>query len=629
VVTVVVLISAAAQAAAWIYPEHRDITVLAISTLDTDRRSKLEALWREARAGHESRLSAVPADATQSEKPDRIDFAAWPAIAGDHSTSARDMLHIILETPWIMDVAEICALLKTRIAESTSRSQRMNQVRDSDIRLQRADPDYATRAGSNNVHFLLARTRTGMDTRSYLESCVGEGVELNALGTYTWYHYSALLKAGRASRESLSPADRSALLLAAFADEAFAIHFLQDVFAAGHVAGTWGDAALRKGTHDYYNERGLETRTWTGKPIVLTGDAWMRQEDAQRAAAEVRLSLEGFVDALTGTGDAAGLTSTDPPTLLADDFNIAANNTQPLRRFDSGFSQLVAQTLLETPVPALGSGLGELPRFRAELGPFIGLTSAAFGGTLGGGFGSTQTQIGVSSGLSLGVRLGLGLEGILNESGDGLVFLDFGFRQDSPSTFQLAESEEIAQYGSIFAAVPARDALVFRLRLPFWLIPGDLVLAGIFLSWASPATLTQMAVVAGAGGVIPWQAGISTPLGRFQFVLGREVGLSMYGYGSEKDEVIIPPGSSGTDHATLVTVRSLEFDFPVLEYRPFRTFSLEQSSSLVFQLSGGFDVPVGVEVLEPASAPEPSLRTTWHANLRVAFDWRYYFSGGS
>ena len=42
------------------------------------------------------------------------------------------------------------------------------------------------------------------------------------------------------------------------ADEAFALHFLEDGFSAGHVAGIWGNAALRKGTHDYYDEHGLE-----------------------------------------------------------------------------------------------------------------------------------------------------------------------------------------------------------------------------------------------------------------------------------------------------------------------------------------------------------------------------------
>ena len=36
----------------------------------------------------------------------------------------------------------------------------------------------------------------------------------------------------------------------------------RDTFAAGHVAGTWGDVSQRKGTHDYYNEAGIEVFTW-------------------------------------------------------------------------------------------------------------------------------------------------------------------------------------------------------------------------------------------------------------------------------------------------------------------------------------------------------------------------------
>ena len=81
----------------------------------------------------------------------------------------------------------------------------------------------------------------------------------------------------------LTSAPRSRAVLA---DEAFALHFMEDVFAAGHVAGTWGDVSQRKGTHDYYNESGLEVRTRQAgaNTAVLMGDAHMRPEDAQRAA---------------------------------------------------------------------------------------------------------------------------------------------------------------------------------------------------------------------------------------------------------------------------------------------------------------------------------------------------------
>ena len=43
-----------------------------------------------------------------------------------------------------------------------------------------------------------------------------------------------------------------------------------------------------------------------------------------------------------------------------------------------------------------------------------------------------------------------------------------------------------------------------------------------------------MAVTAANGGLIPWQLGWATRFGRFQFVLGREIGATFYGLGSER-----------------------------------------------------------------------------------------------
>jgi hypothetical protein len=85
-------------------------------------------------------------------------------------------------------------------------------------------------------------------------------------------------------------------------DEAFALHFLEDTYAAGHVAGAWGDVSQRKGTHDFYNQNGLEVFTWKGRDrtIVLMGDAHMRPQDADLAARAVRTSLEQVLDAATG-----------------------------------------------------------------------------------------------------------------------------------------------------------------------------------------------------------------------------------------------------------------------------------------------------------------------------------------
>ncbi|HSB37059.1 MAG TPA: hypothetical protein VLH41_09275, partial [Thermoanaerobaculia bacterium] len=76
---------------AWVYPEHRAIMGTAVETLDPARRKALERLWEEARKGHEDRLCAAPWAGDQGTKPPCIDFAAWPALAGDHSCSAGDL----------------------------------------------------------------------------------------------------------------------------------------------------------------------------------------------------------------------------------------------------------------------------------------------------------------------------------------------------------------------------------------------------------------------------------------------------------------------------------------------------------------------------------------------------------
>src|SRR6185295_12776957 len=92
-------------------------------------------------------------------------------------------------------------------------------------------------------------------------------------------------------------------------------------------------------------------------------------------------------------------------------------------------------------------------------------------------------------------------------------------------------------------AVPNRMGLSTRLRMPFYLFPADLLLLSP-IYFVSPATYTNMAVVASNGGLIPWQAGIATPIGRFQFVLGRELGVTFYGVLSN-DSLIAPATAPG------------------------------------------------------------------------------------
>ena len=602
---------------AWVYPEHRLIGLTAIQQLTEDYRSLLEKLWAEARKGHEIRLSDSLILPDQGRHPVQLDYASWFAIGGDHSCSPQKLLQNVLETEWILQVADIAAQLQMEIDGSTSPEKHINAIRLSDIRLQRSDPEYANRAGSNNVHFLLTRQNLKTSAVQYMEACFSKGAELNALGAYAWYHTSALIKIRQYKQEHLSKELQSACILAALADEAFALHFLQDAFAAGHVAGTGGSTSVRKGTHDYYNEKGLQVITWEGENFILMGDAYMRPEDAKIAAEAVKLSLEQFLDAATGkiVIDA----DSEAGENTADSFSVCSAAVNLSRNYQMNLLMVV---LIKTPKPGLPTGLGELPRFRSEIGQFFGVSGSFNLSTIYSGFAKNQTENGFVGSVEANVRWGFGLEGVLNSSADGLVFFQAGWKLNSASTNQFAPVDPSFVTGQLTAAIPGRSGIDLRLRAPFWLIPGDLLVAAPFLLLFSPSTLTKMGVEASNGGLIPYESGIATKIGRFQFVAGREFGVTLYGLTSPRNELFV---YDEKDTLFLLQYKSTSFDFPIVEYRPFRTYSMDQASSLIIQFSTGFDIPYGAKAIEPTNIPLPPLRPVWHITTRFIFNWRHYY----
>jgi len=643
----------ATAAFAWVYPEHRDIAVLAVEGLDTQQRAALDRLWQEAR-GDERRMCAVVADAAQGVTPECIDWAALAAIGGDHSCSAAGMLDTVLRSDWILAVADVAAQLKAdlarvpvtapsnqaapasdiiagagrRLADETSRAQRLNALRSADTRMQRADAQYATRADANLAHFLLPRPDTSLDPLVYGGLALKPGAPLNAIGVYVWYHISALEMASRLSAENLSADERRTLARAALFDEAFALHFLEDTFAAGHVAGSWGGVSQRKGTHDFYNENGLEIFTWKGRErtVVLMGDAHMRPQDAALAADSVARSIAQVLDAAAGRSpvQAAALKASGPSQTEA--FDVCKSLTLPDRglALGSGHSAYasIGQVLLETPVPGLGPGLGALPRARSEVGPFVGVAASVSGRSLSGGFEASQNDAGFIGGVDMALRLGLGLEGALGDAGDGLAFVQIGVSADTASTNKISDTTSGAVAGSLSAAIPARTAISTRIRLPYFLIPGDLLLLSPMLL-IDRDRYAQIAVTASNGGVLGLQQGLATPFGRFQFVLGRELGVAFHGNWGDP-RLVVPPDPPGTAARTLA-FKSTYYELPIVEYRPYRAFSADQSSAILIQLFAAADVPYGASVKSPPGAVAPDLRTVWSIGLRMTFDWRYYW----
>ena len=601
---------------AWVYPEHRQILLLAIQNLSPAYRTRLNQFWSGARLGFENRLTSTVIEPAQGLQPRQLDYASWAAIAGDHSCSPENLLNNVLYTEWVLKVADIAAQLRIDIAADQSKSQRINALRRADIRLQRADADYADRGSANNVHFLIGRPAVNTTLEEYLALSFSERTEINALNVYAKFHCSALQKAAACANETLNEKERASMMLAALADEAFAIHFLQDVFAAGHMAGTWGNTSQRKGTHDYYNEHGLEAVTWEGKRTVHMGDAYMTTADAESAALTVRMSLEQLLDAAEGK---LLLKNENVLVNKPGSFNVCQNMKMPAQEYDI---RLLQSILIKTPVPGLATGVGELPRFRAEIGKFWGISAAFDGAGLFGGFGKKQTAFGTQGGLEGNVRFGLGLDGILNQSGDGLIFLQLGWRQDAASTNKFLNTGIIEPTNSLSSAIPGRAGYSVRLRAPFWLIPGDLLVAAPILLLTSKGRLKDMAVTSANGGLLGWQSGIATGIGRFQFVLGREVGVTFYGGNSIKDAIIIPLQN---DSSYFLQYKSTKIDFPILEYRPFRTFSERQGSSLMVQFNAGLDIPHGIKVIVPQGKPAPDLKSYWYGGVRILFNWRNYF----
>jgi hypothetical protein len=458
-----------------------------------------------------------------------------------------------------------------------------------------------------------------------LVSILASDVEPNALALYIYYHQGALSLAQRWT--TVKAVDRPQQARRILATEAFALHFLEDTVAAGHVAGSWGDVAERKGTHDYYSEFGLDWSAWDGSPLVMLGDAHMRLEDLQRAARMVAQSLSQIIAALRpGTPEANAAAKVDPDAATgAASFDSCTATKQPSGTMTEDTVDIVFPITRQTPAPSRSAGDVHLPRFRQEIGPFVGFAGQLTGGGSFGGFQSTTAAPRYFGSGEVGFRVGVGLEALTGSTGAGQAFLGLGFHFESPQQDASADSPYEA---AGFSMVPARRGITVRLRVPFYIVPFDLLIAAPILVWASPTALTDMAIIAASGGLIPWHRAINTRAGAFQFLLGQEIGVTLYGYVGDRIENAA--GAPPDGRLSFVSYRSLQFDFPSFEYRPLRDFATKEALTFAIQLGWGVEFPNQVRyisklTLPPASGPTPDLSTAWIFYLRMHFDARYYF----
>ena len=601
---------------AWTYPEHRDISAAALARLTPARQEVLGKLWTLATSGAEPLRNAC-AEPLGGLDGSCLDLASWPALAGDHSCSPENLRKDVLPSKWVMDVSEVGVELRRKLAGAPSESARLDAWALSNLKLEQVDREYSSRAAANTAHFLLPRTED--ELQAYLARAFSSNTEPNAMGLYLYYHFSAL---GLAARWRTKPDDR-VLAAQVLATESFALHFIEDAFSAGHVAGSWGGVAERKGTHDYYCEAGLDGSTWAGTLQTLKGDAHMRPEDLERTSRLVSDAWVQLADAALGKGGAGKVATEVDLTMAtsAPSLDICTATKQPtfVNPPDSGL--LRDDVVKQTPVPTRPAGDVHLPHFRQEVGPFIGFAAGLFGGGAFGGYDAPESAHGRPFGAAeIGVRFGVGLDAVTGSSGAGLAFVQVGVVYQADQTDLCGDCGGDALSAAGIPRVPGRNGLGIRVHLPFWLFPGDLLLAAPVLLLVDKNALKQMGIVAASGGVIPWQRTLNTGIGAFQFLLGREVGVALFGYG--KEGIRGYTGTSGV--VTAYSYRSAQLDFPIVEYRPFRTFATNQALTVALQLGFGVDMPNNAHLVDPPGAPGPDLGTSWLVYLKVAFDARYY-----
>jgi hypothetical protein len=618
-----------APASAWIFPEHRAIAIEGVRRLDETKASALMRMWSVAWTGARGRMCRLPTDPDANPSPSSkpcVDFATLVALAGDHSCSPEELRVEVGKEDWIAEVQRVGESLKAALAASGSESDRERVWGGSNLALQAADPRYLSRAQQNYAHFPLPRQPLSSHetAEAYLNRCVRGDSPINSIGVYAKLHGFALALAAQSS--SATDAARVDLAQRAIFAEAFALHFLEDSFSAGHFAGSWGSNAWRKGTHDVYCVLGLATVTWSGKLLESHGDAHMTADDIGHASEADAASLAQLADAASG-----GLRLHPPDDAGLDALDTCGLTTMPVTSLATDQREAVLPIVQDTPVPSGGEDSIHPPRFRAEVGPFAGLVVTARAGGATGGYQTTPGSLRARETLEAGARIGYGLEGLLTSGHDGMLWAQASFVMEPSQLDTLCPNcPGGLRTDPLTPRVEARGSFRISVRVPFWIVPGDLLLLAPVLAIASPIALQRVIFDATNGGLIPWQKRFTTDIGTLQFILGREAGLTPNGYvgsligRSDSFQSYQGTNPDGSNKLVDVLYRSLEFDLPILEFQPVRAFQSELALGASLQL--GFSVEI--ESVLSSAGPLPlgaGLGPTYFLYLRLGFDARRYF----
>jgi hypothetical protein len=255
------------------------------------------------------RIEEVPRRAAPAPALIAVLFAAavlaWPRTAGAWATVEHQEIGRL---SYLRACADITAAVAARAAASPAVAGRLEIACGRNLgALAEIYGDATALAGDfldNPGEFLSQAGAWRFTSRkSYWLLALENSAHFNPMATQSWTEYHAA-----AIREALAAASSNGLGEAtgyqlATQESAFADHFLQDSFAAGHMGfnRTASSASAAKSFHDAWNARGRIVRDRNGEEWLTFGDGRLdlpRNQDARRHVLEAAtLSVRGVLRA--------------------------------------------------------------------------------------------------------------------------------------------------------------------------------------------------------------------------------------------------------------------------------------------------------------------------------------------
>ncbi|APR81334.1 Hypothetical protein A7982_06681 [Minicystis rosea] len=571
-------------AAAWAEHEHIALGAAALRALDAptataadhDVLARLRATWAVVRES-DKRLGAVLCADMLSSYGGCFGLPDLPMLAADHACSTKELYETLFEG-WPHEVLHHAHIASTAVEllgtepidAEDKRSKRLEARRRLDMDLQSVDPRYLKRAGKNISHFALAREQR-QDLAAFVRSSLRKGARTNALALYAHFHTAALKRIF--SARSMSGSRAAKQVLWGILDEAYALHYLEDMFSAGHFVAPFEDSAKRLGTHDHYCSDGIDGKTWSNRHYVAHGDAFMVDEDVDAARPALVESLRGFAAALSDAAWSASDRRAIWAAATDDAFDVCEATKAPELVEADGDIRYLLPVLEHTPMPATEAP--GVPSFRAEYGPFFPVGLSIDGGPqyyFGNAARPNATRASMNGQVRLALGIGVSADSVISEYQDGVFYIN--------AVGAIGTDQRLTS--SIGVGV--------QFRLPYTYVPGDfIVFAPMALAGSSFGLSRIASALRGDRTLFGWLSNVIHQNGSFrlQFDLGREASFVWHW---EEVPMLASNASQCTKEkpcATVIDAIPVRWDvtLPVLSMRVQHTFGGRLGNDVHFRLA--------------------------------------------